>query len=77
MIPLALAWRASEDAAVCHVQTDFVQGFAVSPDGRRLAIIGSTRPADPPAEKIQHRTIMTVAAGGGEPKEIFRPKNPE
>ena len=52
------------------MNADGIQGFSVSPDGSRLALVAFFRPKDGPEQRV----IMTVAASGGLPTEISRPK---
>jgi len=51
---------------VCRVKAPHINNFALSADGATLALIGVG------AWDAAERAIMTVAATGGEPKEIYR-----
>jgi Tol biopolymer transport system component len=55
---------------VCRIAGDRIHFFNVSPDGSRLALIVTYANGDP----NEYRTLVTVAATGGEPKEVARPK---
>jgi Tol biopolymer transport system component len=59
------------EQAICQVEGTSVGGFALSPDGSRLAVISQFGEMGTGSD---HRTIMIMAATGGEPKEILRPK---
>ena len=55
---------------VCRIPGDRIHGFNISPDGSQLALIVTYARGTP----NEYRTLMTVAASGGQPKEVARPK---
>ena len=54
------------EVEISRVDSDSVQGLAIAPDGSRLAVSVPRPPRD--------QVIMTLAASGGEPREVYAAK---
>jgi Tol biopolymer transport system component len=68
---MRLEVQTNQDKELCHTADEAIQSLALSPDGRRLAFITARRETGSDGTTLPVGRLMTVAANGGEPKELY------